>query len=102
MTAKQDLMQTTKNISQDVLDRAEELGVGEGIYTIMDITREMFPGQVAVEIGHDPEWPEDRYITFIVEVRGEMKDFVAKHLEWHDRITDFVGERPEAIGLSFF
>ena len=95
-------MEETEVLCQDVLDLAEELGIGDRIYAIMDVTREMFPGPMTAETGYDPEWPEDRWITLVVQVAGEMSGFIDKQSQWCDRIRLLTPEHWPAVGLSFF
>jgi hypothetical protein len=93
-------MQKTKSIPQDVLNLAEELGIGERIYEIMDLIQQVFPGPVVAETGYDPEWPEDKYIIFLVEDDGDFKESIRREIECNRQILDLLPECPRAVGLS--
>jgi hypothetical protein len=95
-------MQTTKNIAPEVIDLAEQLGIGDRFFAIMDVTQETFPGPIVAETGHDPEWPDDRWITLIVNVSGTMQDFVRQQSQWNECVRGLIPDCPGAIGLSFF
>lgn len=96
-------MSKTQLLSSDVVDLAEEHGVADQLEAILEITEQMFPGPLRVEIDADPEWPSDRYITFVVEVTGTMKDFIRKQSKWRERVQSLIPECPPGVvGLSFF
>jgi hypothetical protein len=92
-------MQKTETLPQDVLDLAEELGIGERIYAVLEVTREMFPGPVSAETGYDPEWPEDRWITFNVEATGTFKEIIDREIEWNRRIMPMVSPSLDVVSL---
>jgi len=92
-------VQKTDTLPQDVVDLAGELGIGERIYAVMDVTREMFPGPVSAETGYDPSWPDDRWITFNVEATGTFKEIIDRELEWHRRVAPLISPRLDAVGL---
>jgi len=94
------VMQKTETLPQNVLALAEELGIGDRLAEIMDVTREIFPGPVTAETGYDPEWPEDRWITFLVEDRSDVKQSIQKELLWNREILDLVPDCPRVVGLS--
>lgn len=93
-------MQKTKSIPQPVLELADELGIGGSLYAILDVTQEMFPGPVIAETGYDPEWPEDRWITFMVEDESDFKESVQREIEWNRRVLEMVPDRARSVGLS--
>ncbi len=43
---------------------------------IVDLTRELFPGEVLMYIQDDPEYPQDRYTVIEAEVSGSPEDVV--------------------------
>lgn len=93
-------MPKTETLPQDVVDLAGELGIGERIYAVMDVTREMFPGPVEVETGYDPEWPQDRWITFLVDDSRNIPESIDQEIEWNRRILALIPNCPLAVGLS--
>lgn len=92
-------MQKTEVLSPDVTELAGELGIGESIYSIIDITREMFPGLVVAHVIVDPEWPEDRAIVFDVEATGEPRDITELQIEWNRRIQVLIPTRLDVVAL---
>lgn len=96
------VVRKTEAIPADVIELAAALGLGEWLDAILDITREMYPGRVSVEAGYDPAWPEDRFVTLIVEVTGTMREFIDQQSKWHDSVEQIVPDHSGRIGLSFF
>ncbi len=67
---------------------------------IVDLTRELFPGEVLMYIQDDPEYPQDRYTVIEAEVSGSPEDVVARELEWHRRVVR-VHESCSNLALTF-
>lgn len=92
-------MQKTETIPTDVIELAAELGLGDQLYAILDITREMYPGDVSLETGYDPEWPEDRWICFVVQSSSSFKEIIEQELEWGRRIAPLTAPRLDAVTI---
>ena len=63
----------------------------ENLAEILEITKDVFPGQVFVEDIQDPEYPETMYLVFHI-VRDCPEDDVNKtidrEIEWHRRVRE--------------
>lgn len=53
---------------------------------VMQFTREIFGGEVRIEVDPDPEIPGLTHIFFCVASTGNSQTMVARHLDWHRRI----------------
>lgn len=94
------IVQKTATIPNDVIDLAAELGLEDRLDAILNITREMYPGNVSLETGCDPESPEDCWITFHVEDDRETQQSIDWQLEWRRRVFELVQDCPRVICLS--
>lgn len=95
-------MHKTTHLPPDVAQLAQERGIGEQLEAILELTQEMFPGPIRIETDADPEWPAERYVTFVVEVSGTMKDFVGKQGLWQEQVVERFPDCSDLVGLSFF
>jgi hypothetical protein len=55
---------------------------------IIRITQEFFPGPVSIELMNDPEYPDDSFHVVQAEATGDIRDIVARRLNWHRRIGE--------------
>lgn len=93
-------MQQTQALPSDVVVLAEEIGLGDRLYSVMDATREMYDGPISVAAAFDPESPEDRWITFYVEDGREIQRSIDWQLEWHRRVFELIPDCPGTVCLS--
>lgn len=56
---------------------------------VVDVTTELF-GSVRVKADCDPEYPDDRYTVFCVEVAGAPEEIVRLEEEWSRRVNAIV------------
>ena len=92
------------SFSQPMLQRLFECAVFEGsrpvpdspqsteltpamLEAIVDATRQLFPGEISIEVESDPEWPEEKYIVFGVVAQGSVTSIVDRHCRWLEMIA---------------
>ncbi len=63
------------------------LQAADTIGRILDITTELFPGEVAVGNSADPEFPDDRFVVFTVDASGELDEILDRECEWLRRVA---------------
>ncbi len=61
--------------------------VADAIGRILDITTELFPGEVVVGNSADPEYPDDRFVVFTVGASGELDEILDRECEWLRRVA---------------
>lgn len=93
-------MQHTDTLPRDVLDLAEEHGIGEQLDAVLELTQQMFPGPMTAQIVADPECPHDRSIVLDVEATGEFRDIIQRECEWHRELQRIIPGHLEAVALS--
>lgn len=54
---------------------------------IIDITRELFPGEVSIRRVDDPENPPASYTVVEARASGDIADIVDRRLLWHQRVA---------------
>lgn len=54
---------------------------------IVRVTRELFPGDVAIEETDDPEYPQDSYTVVRAQASGDIKEIEDRRIEWHERVS---------------
>ncbi len=67
---------------------------------IVDITQELFPGEVSAYLLDDPEYPQGRLTVIEAQVRGVVDDLVERRAEWHRRVSR-LGESCSTLCLTF-
>lgn len=63
------------------------------LQSVIEATRQLFPGLVKVETSHDrhdPEYPYDVFTVLIVEPTGEIDQIVDRECEWIQRVANIV------------
>lgn len=80
----------TENDSAGLDPAALEIEFAE----FMDLTGEVFGGEVHIEVDPDPEIVGMTHILFCVASTGTPQTMVARHLDWH-RQVDRLGLRLE-------
>lgn len=54
---------------------------------IVRITSGFFPGEVAVKVTIDPEYPQDSYTVVHAQAFGEIKEIEDRRQQWHQRVA---------------
>lgn len=60
---------------------SEAILPAQTVEVIFKMTEEMF-GPTTIEEDHDPEFPEIRWLRFVVYLDGSPKETVARHNAW--------------------
>ena len=60
------------------------------VQDVIEITREIFPGSVAVESSHDPEYPHDEFTVLTVQSSGDADQLVERECQWIQRVAAVV------------
>ena len=93
-------MATAESI--DALAAAREEGRAEAIrefQAVVDLTREIFGGIVEIRNDYDPSYPEEAWMTVVVDVDATVGDVrFEKELEWHRRRQEIV-KHPDPFRL---
>ena len=66
---------------------------------IVRITQQLFPGEVAIDVTDDPEFPQDAYTVVRAQASGEIKEIEDRRIEWHERISK-LSENGRLLRLS--
>jgi hypothetical protein len=66
---------------------------------IVRITKELFPGEVAITSTNDPEYPQDSYTVVQAQASGETKQIEERRVQWHQRVTQ-LAEKCGLLRLS--
>jgi hypothetical protein len=79
----------TDSLNSDITSPAAgiPLPVADAIGRIVEITTELFPGEVVVGNSADPEFPDDRFVVFTVEASGELDEILDRECEWLRRVA---------------
>lgn len=65
---------------------------------VIRVTNELF-GDVHVKESHDPEFADEKYVVFIVRVRGSAQELLALENKWVDQVRK-VARNWESFRLS--
>ena len=56
---------------------------------VIAITEEIFAAKPSIETMVDPDDPDETpFLVFTVECRGENKDLIQRHIQWHQRLDE--------------
>lgn len=66
---------------------------------VVAVTEQMF-GTPEINVLCDPEDPDISFVVFTVKCGGEVKDIVARRIEWHDRVGAIPPGRSGRFRLS--
>lgn len=101
--------QALQSVVRDLIITADEVNMSrpseavlrELLRQVMEISRQMFPGDVRVKVGRDWEVPDDIY--FVVDVRssGTPDEFVARLREWDSAAYRIAGSEMRFFCLTF-
>lgn len=93
-------------MSQDVSAPADT-SLPQSILSIPDefsgavrLTRELFPGEVGIEVEDDPEMPGKTYVVFNVTAKGQVDDVINRRLEWRRQIHELMPGQADRLKLS--
>ncbi|HET6881810.1 MAG TPA: hypothetical protein VFI31_16720 [Pirellulales bacterium] len=64
------------------------------------ITRELFPGKLAIETGVDPEIRDDVCLLFQIEASGSVEEILVRHDQWHRRVLPLAPKWPGLLRLA--
>ncbi len=67
---------------------------------VIELTKELFPGVVMVDVVRDPEYPETRLTVIEAQTSEPAKEVVDRQLEWHRRVA-LLGKSCDHLCLSF-
>ena len=79
---------------------ANAVDVGGLMADVIEITKELFPGEVSIEVVEDPEYPQTRLTAIVAQASGPIASIVSRRGEWHERIAR-LGEPCTNLCLSF-
>ncbi len=54
---------------------------------VVRVTQELFPGQVAITVTDDPDYPRDSYTVVYAQASGEIKEIEDRREQWHQRVA---------------
>ncbi len=79
---------------------ASTVDVGNLMADVIEITKELFPGDVSIEVIEDPEYPQTRFTAIVAQPSGPIESIVSRRGEWHERVAQ-LGEPCTNLSLSF-
>ncbi len=87
-------------IAQTLAQGPAELLEDELVPHIIEVCKELFPGEVAVESMIDPSEPGDPWLSFGVVAKGEIPAILKRELEWHERVFQLTSNHSGKYRLS--
>ena len=96
----ENLIDNSGSISPEALRLAEDRGVVRELAQLGEMTQELFPGNCAVDVHHDPEIPNYSLIVFNVVGTGSVEDVARRNSLWHARLVEIGPNRPGVFCLS--
>jgi hypothetical protein len=79
---------------------ASAVDVGSLMADVIEITKELFPGVVSIDVTEDPEFPKTRLTAIVAQASGPVESIVSRRGEWHERVAQ-LGEPCSNLCLSF-
>ena len=73
--------------------------LGELEKALVQITKELFPGEVSIRELDDPENPGDSYTVVEAKATGAVEDIVDRRIQWHQRVAE-LSDRCRSLCLS--
>lgn len=70
------------------------------VYQLAALTTELFPGNLSIETGIDPENRDDVCLLFQVDAGGNVDEILALHDQWHRRLLSVAPQWPGLFRLS--
>jgi hypothetical protein len=67
---------------------------------VVQLTEQLFPGAVSVEVLNDPESPCETFIVLNVETHGEPQELIERQCEWHERVAALANAEAGSYRLS--
>ena len=54
---------------------------------VVQLTEQLFPGAVSLELLTDPESPSETFIVLNVEAHGDAQELIERQCQWHERVA---------------
>ena len=67
---------------------------------VVQLTEQLFPGAVSVELLTDPESPAETFIVLNVEAHGDAKELIERQCQWHERVAALASAAASSYRLS--
>lgn len=67
---------------------------------VVQLTEQLFPGAVSVELLTDLESPAETFIVLNVEARGEAQELIDRQCAWHERVAALASAAASSYRLS--
>jgi hypothetical protein len=67
---------------------------------VIEITKELFPGDIMIDVVRDPEDPETRLTVIEAQAGGPPEGVLNQGEEWHRRVAE-LGESCSGLCLTF-
>jgi hypothetical protein len=87
-------------ISDEVLNAAERLGVGQYLAEVAAFTVEIFGSFLNVELVPDPEVPDWEHIIFKVPVTGTAESISQRQITWCRRLLATIQRAPSVYSIA--
>jgi hypothetical protein len=66
---------------------------------VVEVCREIFPGEVSTELVADPSEPCDAWLSFRVAAGGNFPGILKRERIWHQRVFELTGDRQQRYRL---
>ena len=84
-----DLVQELDDLKSQFSCRADEKRTADPrLLDVVQLTNELFPGVVSLEITCDPSEPDEKVVVLRVESRDSVKQIIQQRNTWHRRIAE--------------
>lgn len=60
---------------------------------VVQLTEQLFPGAVSVELLTDPESPSETFIVLNVEAHGDAQELIERQCQWHLEVAHLTQSR---------
>ena len=67
---------------------------------VVQLTEQLFPGRVTVELLSDPESPSETFFVLNVEAQGNAKWLIERQCQWHERVAALTDAEASSYRLS--
>lgn len=67
---------------------------------IVQLTEQLFPGAVSVELLTDPESSAETFIVLNVEAHGDPQELIGRQCQWHERVAALASAQANCYRLS--
>jgi hypothetical protein len=93
-----DMSQT--HVTNNILPAVNLCTVSELPVEIVQISTELFPGPLEVQLETDPEMPDDSFLVLTVHADGPVKNIVRRRREWHRRVSEMLPGREIRLSIT--